>query len=154
MAKGELGGKIENTFKPFPEGMYQGRVTKLEIRTSKAGNDYINVEFSLMNNRKVWDKLMFHTDGCKKVSAGKLDGFGFTQEERHQLDPDDIESILQAVRYMIADKTYDVKVKIEDDQNKVSYFTDPNAVEESDPLDPAMDAPVKEKKPRIQSPWG
>lgn len=154
MTKGDLDGIVENNYKPMPEGIYKGRVTKTEVRTSKMGNDYINLEFSLANNRKAWDRLMFHTPGCLDVSKGKLEGLGFTRDERKELDPDDIQSVLQAVQYMITDKIYDIKIKIKEGENVISYYNDANATEEADPLDPATEAPVKEKKPRIQSPWG
>ena len=152
--KGDLDGIVENSYKPMPEGIYQGRVTKLEVKTSQAGNAYINIEFSLANNRKAWDKLMFHTPGCLNVTKGKMENLGFTREERKELDPDNIQSVLEAVRYIITGKTYDVKIKIKEGENVISYYTDPNASEESDPIDPTTEAPATGKKPRIQSPWG
>jgi len=131
MVKGALDGEVENNFKPMAEGIYQGRVTNLEIRTSKNGNDYINIEFSLQNNRKAWDRLMFHSDGCLNVSKGKLEGLGFTRDERKQLDPDYLDSIVSAIKSIITGKTYDIKIGIKDGQNEVKYYNDANASDDT-----------------------
>ena len=126
MVKGALDGEVENNFKPMPEGIYQGRVTNLEVRTSKNGNDYINIEFSLQNNRKAWDRLMFHSDGCLNVSKGKLEGLGFTRDERKQLDPDYLDSIVSAIKSISMGKVYDIKIGIKDGNNEVKYYNDAN----------------------------
>lgn len=160
MVAGVFGGPVENSYKPIPEGVYTGYVTKLEIRTSKAGNDYLNLEFTLENNRKVWDRLMWHNEACINVMKGKLESLGFTREERHQLDPDQHQPLIAAVNFMTEGKVYEIKVGFDKDGNNVvKYFSDLNAKDEEDPLDPAKPAPVadvfsvKGKKPRIQSPW-
>lgn len=121
---GIFSGEVENNYKPMPEGIYPGRVSDLEVRTSQAGNDYLNIEFTLDNNRKVWDRLMWHNEACVNVTKGKLEALGFTRDERKELTP---ESLPSAVKLMVTDKKYDVKVGIDandTDRNVVKYYSE------------------------------
>lgn len=162
MVAGIFDGPVENNYKPIPEGIYNGYISKLEMRTSKAGNAYLNLEFSFpeINNRKQWDRLMWHNEACANVMKGKLESIGFTREERKQLDPDDAQCLISAVRAVSEGVQYEVKIGFDKDGNNViKYFSNPNAVEEQDPLDMTTPAPAPaaqtfgSKKPRVQSPW-
>ena len=120
---GIFDGEVENNYKPLPEAIYPGKVTNLEVRTSKNNNTYLNIEFTLDNNRKVWDRLIWHNEACVNVTKGKLESLGFTREERKELSP---ESIPSAVKSMTADRKYDIKVGIDkddSDRNVVKYYS-------------------------------
>ena len=157
MTRGIFDGPVENNFKPLPEGMYHGYVSKLEIRTSKNGNDYLNIEFTLTNNRKAWDRLMWHNEACVNVMKGKLEGLGFTREERKLLDPDNHQELISSVHRMSDGREYEIKIGFDKDNNNVvKYYSDPNAPEEeaADPLDPMTEAPaMPSRKPRIENPF-
>lgn len=49
-----------------PEGEYEVKVTNTEGRTAKSGNEYLNVEFTIVGptqaNRKVWDNHFIYSD--------------------------------------------------------------------------------------------
>lgn len=123
MSEGIFSGEVENNYKPMPDGIYSGRVTNIEMRTSRAGNDYLNIEFTLDNNRKVWDRLMWHNEACINVTKGKLEALGFTRDERKELTP---ESMPSAVHAMALDKQYEIKVGIDandTDRNVVKYYS-------------------------------
>jgi hypothetical protein len=125
MVKGILDGEVENNYKPIPEGLYFGRVTAIAMKTSKAGNDYLNIEFTLESKRKMWDKLMWHNEACVNVMKGKMESLGFTREERKQLDPDDHQSLTSAVNAMVQGKKYEIKIGFDKDgQNVIKYFND------------------------------
>jgi hypothetical protein len=126
MAKGDLDGEVENVFTVMPEGVYQGSVNNVSVKTSSKNVNYINVEFKLVNNRRAWDKLWFHTPGGKNTTKGKLEALGFTRDERKQLDPDYLDSIVSAIKAISTGKVYDIKIGIKDGQNEVKYYNDAN----------------------------
>lgn len=49
-------------FEPLPAGWYNGTITGVELRESQNGNPYLNVEFTLDNNRKVWTIYMLNNN--------------------------------------------------------------------------------------------
>lgn len=122
---GIFGVEIEKKeFSVMPAGKYTGYISKVEEKTSKAGNKYIQLEFTLENNRKLWDNLHWHTTECLNISAGKLENIGFTPEERKALEP---ESIVSAINFKKEGQNYEVSVGVKKspeygDQNTIKYF--------------------------------
>lgn len=125
---GMFDGEVEKTYTILKPGVYQGKVTNLELRTaSSSGNDFLNIEFTINGTTKrVWDKLFWHNEKCVKVTKGKLESLGFSREERKKITN---EQVLQdAVNYMVDGKVYDIHVGIGkdqngEDQNVVKYVT-------------------------------
>lgn len=156
MAKGTFDGEVEDNYKPIPAGEYKGHAEKVEFKMSKNGNEMIQIEFILNDNKRhFWKNIMWFNDTVMNIAKSTLEQLGFTREERKELDPDDHDSFLSAIRYMVTGKVYDIKIGFnKDGDNEIKYISDPNAIEEADPLDQTLDAPMKGKKPRIQSPWG
>ena len=114
----------KNEFEIIPAGRYTGYISKVEEKTSKTGNKYIQLEFTLENNRKLWDNLHWHTQQCLEISAGKLNSIGFTKEERDQLDP---ESLVSAINFKKEGQNYEINVGVKKDatygdQNTVRSF--------------------------------
>ena len=111
-------------FELIEAGRYLGYISEVVEKTSKAGNKYIQIEFTLNNERKVWDNLHWHTDQCIKISAGKLESLGFTRDERKSLD---VTALVSAINFKKDGQRYDVNVGIRKspefgDQNTVKSF--------------------------------
>jgi hypothetical protein len=122
---GIFGVKIEEKdYGLIPAGKYTGYISAVDEKTSKAGNKYIQLEFTLENNRKIWDNLHWHTTECINISAGKLKNIGFSDDERDELNP---ESIISAINFKKDGQNYEVNVGIKSskdfgDQNNIRYF--------------------------------
>lgn len=61
----------------FPEGKYYSTITKAELKTSKSGNEYLNLMYEVYNKDQkklgvVWDKIM---DSDKALLQFKLRRF-------------------------------------------------------------------------------
>lgn len=81
-------------FELVPEGTYNTRITKAELKTSQAGNQYVNWTLDIfgaegeaekLNNRKLW-----HITMCSGAAAGRLKQFikAVTSEEPSEFDTD------------------------------------------------------------------
>lgn len=128
----DFGGEVENNFKPIPAGDYKAKVISVTKKTSKAGNDYINIEFKLIpNDRHMWEKLMWHTDACVNITKSKLENLGFTRDERKALT---VESMYSVVAAMVSGKVYDLKVGLnqETKENTIKYFSPEKDVSNAD----------------------
>lgn len=155
MTKGMFDGEVENNYKPMPVGTYSGKVVKVEFKVSQNGNEMIQIEFVLNENqRHLWTNIMWFNDQMMGIAKGKLEQLGFTRDERKELDPDDHDVFLSAIKYMVADKTYDIKVGLDKEgNNNIKYVSDQNAVE-IDPLDPLSPAPsMTSSSKRLKNPF-
>ena len=102
-------------FSVLAAGDYPGTITDLVWRASEnSGYDYIQVEYTLDNKRKVWD-ILSDSPNAHKVVRGKLSAFGFTSEEKDQL-PDDMSALAVAIHDKIEGVKFNVNVGIREAQ--------------------------------------
>ena len=86
---------------------HEGTITDVVCKTSEnSGFDYIQLEYTLANKRKVWD-ILSDSPSAHGVVRGKLGNLGYTSEEKDEL-PDDM-SVLAVV---LSDKVSGVKFKV------------------------------------------
>lgn len=122
---GIFGIEIEKKeFGLLPSGKYLGYISKIEHKTSKAGNVYVQLEFTLENTRKVWDMMHWHSEICVRISAGKLESIGFSKEERDAITP---ENIIEKISEKKDGVIYEINVGIKKDEygdkNIIKYFS-------------------------------
>lgn len=94
----------------LPPGTYSARVCGIEIKDSKSGGKYVQVEFAITTqgslNRRVWDNFNIKNDNKKAVEIGmsKLKSLalaaGFTPAQLAKFDP----TMLAAKEVMITTK--------------------------------------------------
>jgi hypothetical protein len=59
-------------FSPLNPGVYRGEIVSAEQKTSQNGNDYLALQITVGNNRRVFDNLnLWHTTSAKAVEIGK-----------------------------------------------------------------------------------
>jgi hypothetical protein len=66
-------------FSPIPTGNYAGTVDTAEVKTTAAGNRYINIKIKLENNRVVFDRLNFEgtNQTAKDIAVKKFQSIVF-----------------------------------------------------------------------------
>ena len=59
-------------FPPLNPGVYRGEIVSAEQRTSANGNDYLSLQITVGDNRRVFDNLnLWHKTSDKAVEIGK-----------------------------------------------------------------------------------
>ena len=59
-------------FSPLNPGVYRGEIVSAEQKTSQSGNDYLSLQITVGDNRRVFDNLnLWHKTSDKAVEIGK-----------------------------------------------------------------------------------
>jgi len=117
--------EVEDTnFDVIPEGKYIAELANCEGKTSKAGNDYLNLQWKLVDNDKyngryVFGKIMFHeglSDAAARLYAGQIEKLGFTRDERKEQAGIDIGTMQVLYSDKAQGNKYELSVTVEEAQ--------------------------------------
>lgn len=127
---GIFGGELEKpNFEPIPAGKYLAKLVSAKLDTfSKSGVKHIKLAFEIIggnfSGRLLFQNMMWHTEGCVKVTKGTLDNLGFSKEERDVLDP---ETMAAQIAMKADGQVYELSVKVKKDpeygeRSELSWF--------------------------------
>jgi hypothetical protein len=112
-------------FSLLEAGNYKGSITDIVCKEATSGFDYIQLEYTLENNRKVWD-ILSDSPSAHGVVRGKLGNLGFTSEEKDEL-PDSMEMLQVAIKEKVSGVKFNVNVGVQPakgdyaEKNNVKY---------------------------------
>ena len=102
----------------IPEGRYPARIDKVEERTSSAGNEYWNVEFTIIDGeyegRKLWGVFMLSPQALWKLRA-LAQACGLDLSGERELDSEEL--VGQEVGIVVTTEEYDGQTR-----NRVNQF--------------------------------
>lgn len=126
--------ELANDFEPVPAGWYNANIEKMEWKTSKAGSEYLNIQWKLDNNRVVFDILnLFHEkEIVRNIALGTVKKIlmAAAAEKMDFASKDELVEALAVVNV-------DLKVAIEGDdkygpKNVIKAFRTPESIPSSD----------------------
>lgn len=102
---------VSTGFEVLPEGLYEGKVAKVELRTSKAGDSqYLNFEWDVIDedgkSRKIWDIASLKPQALWKLKQ-IMEALGMSTSGSIDLDPE--EFVGQSATLQIAIDVYEGK---------------------------------------------
>lgn len=104
---------VSSGFEVLPEGIYEGEVKKVELKTNKAGDgQYLNFEWEVIDEegkaKKVWDIASLKPQALWKLKS-VLDAFGMQADGSVELEPEDF--VGQQAQLKLKIDTYQGKEK-------------------------------------------